>query len=50
MKGIGLVLGVRVKARGGDEKLKVGRLELLMGNETAGSSGTSITWSHKKQI
>lgn len=43
--GIALELGVRVDAGGGDEKLKVGSLKLLIGRETAGRLGTSATWS-----
>lgn len=46
-RGVGVVLGVSVEAGGGEEKLKVGRLKLLMGRETAGKSGTSATWRRK---
>lgn len=42
--GAGVVLGVNVEAGGGEEKLKVGRLKLLSGRETAGRFGTSAIW------
>lgn len=42
-RGFAMVLGVSVEAGGGDEKLKVGSLKLLIGRETAGRSGTSAT-------
>lgn len=46
-RGIGAVLGVGVSVKGGswEEKLKVGRLKLLIGRETAGRFGTSATSS-----
>lgn len=44
-----MVLGVSVVAGGGDEKLKVGSLKLLIGRETAGRFGTSATWGQKKK-
>lgn len=44
-RGIGVVLGVSVKGGSWEEKLKVGRLKLLIGRETAGRFGTSATSS-----
>lgn len=46
-RGIGVVLGVSVKGGSWEEKLKVGRLKLLIGRETAGRFGTSATWSRE---
>lgn len=45
MKVDGLLLGLRLEVGGGEEKLKVGRGELLKGSEMAGRSGASETSS-----
>lgn len=46
-RGTGAVLGVSAEAGGEEEKVKVGRLKLLIRRETAGRPGSSATWSRK---
>lgn len=46
LEGVLMVVEV-VRGGRGEEKLKVGKAEVLMGSEMAGRSGTSTTWNQK---